>query len=293
MTKLLFWYLVIAVILVVISLISIFCVYYFAEEQTYVSYIFIFDFLTKKEFLIYLFVGFIAQLIDGSLGMAYGVSSTSFLMSTGVSPVTASTSVHIAEIFTTGISGFSHWKFGNVDMTLLRRLAIPGAIGAAIGAYALSSFDGDIIKPYVSAYLLIMGIIIIIKAFKKVIAFKDYKNVQWLALFGGFVDASGGGGWGPVVTTTLISSGNNPKLTIGTVNAIEFLVALTAAGVFTLFIGINSWLVIAGLIAGGAIAAPLGAFICNKINARAAMILVGMLIIFLSIRTLLKSFNLI
>lgn len=289
LARVLRWYIIAAALMAITSLLIILVIGLFAEKQAFNAVTTFLEFFVKKEFLIYLLVGFAAQLIDGSLGMAYGVSSASFLMSTGVSPVTASASVHIAEVFTTGISGLSHWKFGNVDKRMFRKLVVPGAIGAAIGAYVLTSFDGDVIKPYVSAYLLIMGIIIISKAFKKVIAFKDYKNVRWLALLGGFIDASGGGGWGPVVTTTLIGSGNNPRLTIGTVNAVEFLVALTASGIFTLFAGINSWLVIAGLIAGGALAAPIGAYLCHKINARAAIMVVGLLITFLSLRTILKS----
>lgn len=293
LTRLMRWYGIVAAASIAVFTASTALVYIFMERQIFVSFISSLGFFIQQEFLIYLLVGFIAQLIDGALGMAYGVSSTSFLLSTGVSPITASASVHIAEVFTTGISGISHWKFGNVDKNMFKRLALPGALGAGIGAYVLTSFDGDVIKPYVSAYLLIMGFVIISKAFRRVIAFKDYKNVRWLALFGGFVDASGGGGWGPVVTTTLISSGNVPKLTIGTVNAVEFFVALTASGIFTLFIGSNSLAVIAGLIVGGALAAPLGAFICHKINPRAAMIAVGLLIIFLSMRTILKSFGLI
>ncbi len=287
--RLLRWYLVVFITLAATVLGSVYFIRVFGTAETYDSSISFLGYFLHEEFLIYLLVGFVAQMIDGTLGMAYGVSTTSFLMSAGVSPAIASTSVHIAEVFTTGISGFSHWQFGNVDKQMFKKLAIPGAIGAAIGAYFLVSFDGNVIKPYVSVYLLIMGIIIIGKAFKKVILFKDYKKVHWLALFGGFVDASGGGGWGPVVTTTLIGSGNNPKLTIGTVNAVEFFVALTASGIFTLFIGINSWLVIAGLIAGGVIAAPLAAFICHQINTRVAMVMVGSLIILLSLRTILLS----
>jgi uncharacterized membrane protein YfcA len=134
-----------------------------------------------------------------------------------------------------------------------------------------------------------MGIIIIRKAFKKVILFKENKRLGALALFGGFVDATGGGGWGPVVTSTLMGSGNNPKLTIGTVNAVEFFVALAASGIFTIFVGINSWPVIIGLIIGGIIAAPIGAYITHKINPKIAMVIVGVVIILLSFRTILKA----
>lgn len=243
----------------------------------------------SSEFAIYLFVGFVAQMIDGALGMAYGVSSTTFLMSFGISPAVASASVHVAEVFTTASSGISHWRFGNVNKELFKKLAIPGAVGAGVGAYVLSSFDGDAIKPFIAAYLIIMGFVIIAKAVKKMVQFTEPKKVGLLALFGGFADATGGGGWGPIVTSTLIGRGNNPKLTIGTVNAVEFFVALTASGIFTLFIGITTWPVILGLIVGGILAAPLGAFIVHKINLKWAMILVGVLIIVISTRTIVLT----
>lgn len=246
------------------------------------------DFFTA-DFFLFLLAGFSAQLIDGSLGMAYGISSTTFLMSTGVPPALASASVHVSEVFTTGVSGIAHWRFGNIDKKLLKRLVIPGAIGAALGAYLLSSFDSSFIKPFVSGYLIVMGGVIIAKALKKNVAFKEPRRVGWLALFGGFVDASGGGGWGPVVTTTLIGRGNHPKTTIGTVNAVEFFVALTASGIFTWFLGIQNWRVIIGLILGGIVAAPLGAFLTHRINVKISMIAVGLLIIALSARTVLLS----
>ncbi len=283
------------VLLYVVGIVLIFILLIIVSGSIHASQLanFFLENIIQQEFLTYLLVGFLAQMIDGALGMAYGVSSTSFLMSAGVSPAIASASVHIAEVITTGISGLSHWKLGNVNKSLFRKLVIPGALGAAMGAYVLTSLDGDIIKPYVSGYLLIMGIIIISKAFKKVIAFKDPQRIHWLALLGGFIDASGGGGWGPVVTTTLMSSGNHPRLTIGTVNAAEFLVALIASGTFTILIGINSWQVVAGLMVGGAIAAPFGAYICHRVNVRIAMMMVGLVIIFLSIGTLLISLNII
>ena len=245
--------------------------------------------ILNSRFLIYVLVGFFAQMIDGSLGMAYGVSSTTFLMSFGISPAVASTSVHVAEVFTTATSGISHWRFGNVNKSLFKKLAIPGAIGAGIGAYALTAVDGKVIKPYIAAYLIVMGVVIIAKALKKMAQFTEPKRVSLLALVGGFADASGGGGWGPIVTTTLIGRGNNPKLTIGTVNAVEFFVALTASGVFTVFIGVTTWDVILGLIVGGMIAAPLGAYITHRINLKWAMMLVGTLIIILSARTIILS----
>ncbi len=241
------------------------------------------------DFLIYLGVGFCAQMIDGALGMAYGVSSTTFLISAGVPPATASASVHVAEVFTTAASGISHFRFGNVNKALFKKLAIPGALGAGIGAFVLTSIDGDKIKPFIAAYLMLMGIVIIAKALKKMVHFTEPKKVSLLALFGGFADASGGGGWGPIVTSTLIGRGNNPRFTIGTVNAVEFFVALAASGVFAIFIGLTAWHVIGGLILGGLLAAPWGAMITNRINLKWAMMLVGFLIIILSARTLILS----
>lgn len=252
--------------------------------------LFIKDLFTAK-FLFYLAAGFAAQLIDGALGMAYGVTSTSLLLNAGIAPAVASASVHVAEVFTTGASGISHWRFGNIRKDLFWKLALPGAVGAALGAFVLTSFDGAVIKPYVAAYLLIMGVVILLKTIGKSIMGRELKRVRWLALLGGFVDASGGGGWGPVVTTTLIGTGHQPRVTIGTINAVEFFVSLTASGVFSLFVGLTGWPVVLGLILGGVLAAPLGAYVCHKINPRTCMILVGLLIIFLSVRTLILSLS--
>jgi len=286
-------YLLVALALLLLTTLFFVGAQFIGKEQTAASVSTdILTFITG-DFLIYLLVGFTAQMIDGALGMAYGVSSTSFLLSVGLSPATASASVHLAEVFTTGISGLSHWRFGNVNKKLFLKLALPGVLGAVLGAYAISSFDGDAIKPFIAIYLLVMGVVIIAKATRKMLQFKEVKRVRLLALFGGFADASGGGGWGPVVTTTLLGSGLKPKLTIGTVNAVEFLVALAASSVFTMFIQMNNWPVIVGLIVGGALAAPLGAYVCHIINARIAMWFVGLLIIFLSLRTLAITFNLI
>lgn len=250
------------------------------------------DAVSGNKLYVFIAVGFAAQMIDGALGMAYGVSSTSFLMATGVHPKLASAAVHVAEIFTTGISGLSHLRMGNIDKKLFLSLLIPGAIGAATGAYLLSNFDGNIIKPFVSAYLLVMGIYIIMKAFKERIHVNEgnARGTSILALVGGFVDSVGGGGWGPVVTTTLIGSGKHPRKVIGSVNSAEFLITMTASTVFIMNIDelADMFAVIAGLIIGGAIAAPLGAFITRYIPVKVAMTLVGSLIIFLSCLTLSK-----
>jgi len=242
--------------------------------------------------LIFVAVGFAAQMIDGSLGMAYGISCSSFLMATGVTPVLASASVHVAEVFTTASSGFFHWKLGNFDKKLFRQIAIPGALGAILGAFVLTKFDGKIIQPYISAYLILMGFVLIQKSFRPIKIWK-FKRPAILASFGGFMDASGGGGWGPIVSTTLMAGGNHPTKIIGTVNASEFFVALAAGGVFSIFVGIESIEIVVGLVIGGMLAAPFGALLANKINKRYAMVIVGVLIIFLSTRTILKSLGLI
>lgn len=237
--------------------------------------------------------GFIAQLIDGSLGMAYGVSANSFLLTMGLSPATASATVHFSEVVTTLISGLSHWKFGNIDKRMVLRLLIPGIIGGGIGAYLLTQLDGDIIKPFISIYLLIMGIRILIKAFRPTPEHdREPKTglLVALGLTGGACDAIGGGGWGPVVTSTLISTGHSPRKTIGSVNFSEFFVTLTESIVFVFTIvttwTMKDWWPVLGLLVGGAIAAPLAALLTKKLPTKFIMIFVGILIIVLQIRTL-------
>lgn len=243
---------------------------------------------------IYILVGFFAQMIDGSLGMAYGVSATSFLVGFGVPQAVASASVHTAEIFTTAVSGFSHWRLGNIDKELVKKLILPGVLGGILGAYVLTNISGDALKPFVAIYLIFMGIRIILKAFN-ILAIKQKPNaifIRALGLAGGLFDAIGGGGWGPIVTSTLISQGNKPRYTIGSVNFTEFFVtfAEVATFIFTLAIGKDQLWVIAGLAIGGVIAAPLAAFAANRLPTKTIMILVGVLIIFLNLRTLYQVF---
>lgn len=245
--------------------------------------------------LLYILVGFVAQMIDGALGMAYGVSSNTFLLSLGIPPAAASASVHMAEVVTTGISGFSHWKLGNVDWKLVRRLLIPGVIGGVVGAYLLTAIDGNIIKPYIAAYLLVMGGVIIYKAFSiKAQQEKDYYHgpkISWLGAVGGFCDAIGGGGWGPVVTSTLVARGKHPRTTIGSVNFSEFFVTFSESVMFVLALSFSQyWQIIVGLLIGGAIAAPLAAWLAQKLPIKILMIFVGVLIIVLSIRTIYLTF---
>ncbi len=240
---------------------------------------------------IFMIVGFVAQLIDGALGMAYGVSSNTFLLSFGVPPAIASASVHMSEIFTTAVSGLFHLRFGNVRKDLFLKLLIPGVIGGAAGAYLLSNIDGNVIKPYINGYLLIMGLVILRKALKKNGEEKHITNwVSPLGLIGGFFDAIGGGGWGPIVTTTLVARGNSPRKTIGSVNSSEFFVTLAESIVFILTLGMMNWQVVVGLLVGGVVAAPVAAYLANKLPTRLLMALVGLLISFLSVRTLVLIF---
>ncbi len=201
--------------------------------------------------LVFVLVGFIAQMIDGALGMAYGVSSNTFLLSIGIPPAAASASVHMAEVVTTGISGFSHWKLENIDKELVKRLVIPGVIGGVVGAYLLTEVPADIIKPIVSAYLLIMGVVILFKAIRVGEILKGVPvYITFLGLIGGFFDAIGGGGWGPIVTTTLMARGTHPRFTIGSVNFSEFFVTFAEighfhigaqAGIFRRILDNNNW----------------------------------------------------
>jgi hypothetical protein len=248
--------------------------------------------------LVFVIVGFLAEMIDGSLGMAYGVSCNSFLMSLGVpaiTPALASACVHASELFTTAVSSISHFKLGNIDKKTFQRLLFPGIIGGMLGAYILSSFPGNMLKPYISAYLFIIGIWIIIKAFGKGQKETEFKkrHLMPLGAVGGFFDAIGGGGWGPIVTSTLVAGGKNPRFAVGSVNAAEFFVTVSESIVFILALGAlmsRNWQIIVGLIFGGVIAAPLAAVLTKKLPTRPFMITVGLLISFLSIRTLIFMF---
>ncbi|QSW90815.1 MULTISPECIES: sulfite exporter TauE/SafE family protein [Flavobacterium] len=243
----------------------------------------------NEEFLVFFAIGVFAQLVDGTLGMGYGATSTSFLLAYGVPPVVSSTAVHVSEMFTTGASALSHHRFGNINKKLVKHLLIPGVLGSITGAYLLSDvIDGDIIKPFIAVYMIILAVVIIKKALRKSIVKKKTKKLGVLAVFGGFMDSIGGGGWGPIVTSTLLGRGRNPRYTIGSVNAAEFAISFASGITFMLFGGIHGWQVIIGLILGGVISAPLAAYLVNKIKRKPMMVAVGVLIIILSLKTLSK-----
>lgn len=242
-----------------------------------------------ENLLAFFLIGVFAQLVDGALGMGYGATSTSFLLAYGVPPVVSSTAVHVSEMFTTGASALSHHRFGNINKKLVKHLLIPGVLGSITGAYLLSDvIDGDVIKPFIAVYMIVLASIIIKKALKKNVEKKKTKKLGVLAVFGGFMDSVGGGGWGPIVTSTLLGRGRNPKYTIGSVNAAEFAISFASGITFMLFGGIHGWQVIIGLIAGGVIAAPIAAFLVTRIKRKPMMIAVGILIIILSLKTLSK-----
>ncbi len=243
-----------------------------------------------EHWIYYALVGFAAQLVDGALGMAYGVTASSLLIGLGLPPAVVSSTVHAAECFTTGASAVSHHAFGNINKSLFFRLLLPGVAGAFLGAYILSQLPGDAIKPWIAAYLLLMGLVLIVKAVRSFPPKAVTTHVKPLAFFGAFIDAIGGGGWGPIVGSTLLARGNPLRETVGSVNAVEFFVTLSASLGFLLGIGIGHWDVILSLAAGGVLAAPIGAWICKHVPHRPFLILVGLLVIGLSLRTLLKVF---
>lgn len=236
------------------------------------------------DFLLFLLIGFIAQIIDGSMGMAYGVSCNTLLRSiTGVSAVTASASVHFSEMFTTLASGISHFKLKNIDKRIFIRLIIPGIIGAVLGAYLLGSMYSDKWDPFIDAYLLIMGLVVLSKLFRKEHKERNPGKMLYpLGFIGGFCDAVGGGGWGPVVTSTLVATDHNVRKTIGSVNAAEFFVTVAESAAF-FFVMQSDFLkntsIIAGLILGGLIAAPVAAKLVSKIPLKLMLALVGGVIV--------------
>ncbi len=245
-----------------------------------------------KNFLWLVGAGFLAQLVDGALGMGYGVTCTTILLSQGVALPAISGSIHTAEMFSSGVSGYSHYKFGNVNKKLFKVLLIPGIVGAIIGAFLLSKLGDEYanyIKPILATYTFILGVRILFTAFRKKRKTKKVKHVGWLAGAGGFLDSFGGGGWGPLVTSTLISKGRTPRYVIGSVSITEFFVTLSSALTFFSLIGLSHWQVIAGLVVGGMLGAPLAAKLSGKLPLKTMFIGVGAMVIFWSLRILWKA----
>lgn len=225
-------------------------------------------------------VGFAAQLVDGALGMAFGLINSTLLVSVlGVSPAVASASVHAVETFTTAASGVSHALHRNVDWRLLPRIAVPGVIGGVFGAYVLSSVDASVARPFVMAYLAAIGLYLLFRAWRGRVEPKSPRIIEPLGLVGGFLDAAGGGGWGPVVTSNLLIQGAEPRRTIGTVNTAEFFVTSTVSATFFVQMGWAAFtLATVGLLIGGLFAAPLGGILAKRVPARPLMAAVGVLL---------------
>jgi uncharacterized membrane protein YfcA len=238
-------------------------------------------------------VGLIAQIIDGALGMAYGITASSFLLAAGAPPAMASGATHLAEVFTTGVSGVSHLKMGNVNKKLFISLLLPGIAGALLGTYILNTIDGKTLKPFVSAYLLIMGLYVLSKAFGHIRSHCEInpRKVAPLALFGGLMDTTGGGGWGPIVTTTLVGSGHDPRSTIGSVNLAEFFLTVVVATAFFAVLDHTVWILVAGLAIGGLVAAPFAAYLTRHVQTKTLLILVGLVITCVSIFNLYKAWG--
>ena len=245
-------------------------------------------------------VGLAAQLVDGSLGMAYGVTSSTLLVSAGVAPALASASVHLAEVGTTFVSGISHHRFGNVDWKIVLRLGVPGAVGAFIGASVLTNISTDAARPWTAGILLALGVLLLVRfTFKG--ERKDREHLGFrsrflapLGLVAGFIDATGGGGWGPVATPTMLVSGRTePRKIVGSVSASEFLVALSASLGFLINLGNEaiSWRVVGGLLAGGVVAAPFAAYMVRHMAPRVLGTFVGGLIIITNVRTFLNLWD--
>jgi hypothetical protein len=224
-------------------------------------------------------VGFAAQMVDGALGMAFGVISNTLLLSLGVTPAAASAGVHTVETFTTAVSGISHALHRNVNWKLFLRLMIPGVIGGALGAYVLSNIHASTAKPYILAYLTAIGLYLLWRSRHYPPKERAPRIVEPLGLVGGFLDAAGGGGWGPVVTSNLLVQGASPRTTIGTVNTAEFFLTATISATFITQLGLEAFtLATVGLLIGGVIAAPFGALLAKRVEPKMLMLLVGLVL---------------
>ncbi|SFX07403.1 sulfite exporter TauE/SafE family protein [Cytophaga hutchinsonii] len=242
------------------------------------------------DLLIFISIGVVTQLLDGALGMGYGVACSSFLLGLGLTPAYTSATVHLAKSFNTGTSGISHLRVRSLNQKLFRSLLIPGIAGSVLGAWLLADvIHTDLVKPFVAFYLLILGILILLKPFREPNDKKRVKKISLLAAVGGFIDSIGGGGWGPIVTSNLLQKGRVSSYTVGSVNIVEFFVALSAALTFIYFDKFSGWQAIIGLIIGGVLAYPFTSFIVSKINRNVITLLLGLIVIVFGMNTLITS----
>ncbi|HEY5724021.1 MAG TPA: sulfite exporter TauE/SafE family protein [Allosphingosinicella sp.] len=246
--------------------------------------------VTPADVLPFIAIGFAAQLIDGALGMAFGVISTTLLVSLGVPPATASAGVHTVETFTTGVSGISHTLHKNVDWKLFFRIVVPGVIGGILGAYVLTQISADVARPFVLTYLAAIGIYLLYRGAMHKHTEREPRIVAPLGLVGGFLDAAGGGGWGPIVTSNLLVQGGSPRRVIGTVNTAEFFLTVTISVTFILALGWEAFTVATvGLLIGGVVAAPIGAYVAKRVAADLLLTIVGTVIVLTSLYGLYRA----
>lgn len=236
-----------------------------------------------SEFYWFILIGLGAQLVDGALGMAFGLVSSSILLGMGLPPAAVSASVHTAEIFTTGVSGASHAYFRNIDKRLFWRLTLSGALGGIIGAYVLTRLPGEAIRPFIYLYLLVLSVLILLRSFGRFVPKKQIRRIPVLGFLAGLLDASGGGGWGPLATSTLLAGGGKARTTIGTVNAAEFVITLAVSLTFFLSIGLQHLEIVLGLLIGGVLAAPLAAYLVRHVPERLVLTVVGILVLCISL----------
>ena len=238
-------------------------------------------------------IGFAAQIVDGALGMAFGVISSTLLVSVlGVPPATASAGVHLVECFTTGVSGISHALHRNIDWKLFWRLLLPGIVGGVAGAYLLTSVDASVARPFVMAYLGSIGIYLLYRGIGFPPVTREPRIIAPLGLVGGFLDAAGGGGWGPVVTSNLLVQGAPPRTTVGTVSSVEFFLTLTVSATFIFQLGFAAFtLAVVGLLVGGIVAAPFGAMLVKRVPTRALLIMVGIVLTLTSAYSLYRALS--
>ncbi|HEY0433840.1 MAG TPA: sulfite exporter TauE/SafE family protein, partial [Chitinophagaceae bacterium] len=247
----------------------------------------------SRTFLMMLFTGFMAQMVDGSLGMGYGTISTTFLLAIGVNPAIVSSRVHSARVFSSGVSGYSHHRFGNINKKLFRALVVPGIIGAVVGAslaFFAQKYSSWVRLP-LSLYTLYLGYFILRKAFTKKNFGAKVKKAGWLAAAGGFMDSFAGGGWGTLVTSTLMSKRRSPRYVIGSVCLAEFFVVFVSSITFFILLKSIPIIDVAGLIVGGLIAAPIAARLVGKVPIKTMFIAVGLLVILTSCSTFWNAFS--
>jgi len=238
-------------------------------------------------------VGFAAQLVDGALGMAFGIiSNTALVAVLGVPPALASQRIHVVECFTTAISGISHLIHRNIDKRLFFRLLVPGMIGGVTGAYLLSSLDAGVVKPFVLLYLAGIGVYLLVRGLLYPPAVREAKHMAPLGLVGGFLDAAGGGGWGPVVTSNLLIQGADPRKVVGTVNAVEFFLTLTVSAAFIWKLGVADLAgATLGILIGGVIAAPIGAWAAKHFSPKVMLVLVGIVLTLTSVYGIYRAWG--